>query len=373
VERYHFLLSKYISNSCSKQELNEFISWIKDSDNNQVLRNLITKDWSTFEFEDKSDSSSHEKFLELLDKVDYKEPVPLESSLHVEEKSAKSKNLKYTLLRIAVAFLLPVILGIGAYFIVNEINEPTTETVYNTITVPNGSKSKVVLSDSTIIWLNSGSTVTYPSEFNGMYREISLIGEGYFEVSENPNKPFIVKTSDIDIKVLGTKFNLKSYPEEGTIETTLLEGSVAICKSSKENQHKDIVLLKPNERATYIKKEKVIQQANLEVNETNINQNGPKTKKEQLVLSTFTEAEEFTSWKDERLVFRNINFEDICVKMERWYNVQINIHSDELKKYHYTGTLENENIVDAIKAFQITLPLTYNINHDVIDIWIKNK
>lgn len=373
MERHQFLLSKYISNSCSKQELNEFISWIKDCNNDQEIQSLITKDWSTFEFNAFSDTKTQDRFLDLMEKIECKESIIPESNLNIENKTSKNRNLKSILFRVAAVFVLPIILGIGTYVIVSNIYKTETETVLNTITVPNGSKSKIVLSDSTIIWLNSGSTITYPSEFNGKNREISLIGEGYFEVSKNPKKPFIVKTSDIDIKVLGTKFNLKSYPEEGTIETTLLEGSVAICKNIEENSNRNIVLLKPNERATYIKKENVIQQSNLEEKNADNNQVDQETKKEQLVLSTFTEADEFTSWKDEKLIFRNVNFEDICVKMERWYNVKINIHCNELKEYHYTGTLENENIVDAIKAFQITLPLTYKINHDIIDIWLKKN
>lgn len=373
MERYKLLFSKYLSNSCTKEELNEIINWIKDSDNDQQLKNLITKDWSSFDFHTTHDTVDHNKFIHLLNEIENEEQFRNKISYQKNKKLKKKKSLTYIFTRIAATFLLPVILGVSTFFLINKINESKRLPVLNTITVPNGSKTQIVLSDSTIIWLNSGSSITYPSVFTNKSREVRLIGEGYFEVTKNLKKPFIVKTSDIDIKVLGTKFNLKSYPEEGTIETTLLEGSVAICKNNKEYLNNQIVLLKPNERATYIKKSGRVIQGDVEGENQSEEINETEKRKEQLVLSTFSDAEEFTSWKDEKLVFRNENFEDICVKMERWYNVQINIHSEALKNYHYTGTLQNENIVDAIKAFQITLPLRYEINHDVIDVWLHYK
>ncbi len=376
MERYKLLFSKYINNTCTKDELNEFIDWIKDPENDQYLKNLITKDWGSFDFGPGPQAKEHEKFLGLLNQIEKEQTNDKEFTIYNDGKLKMKGPVINALLKIAAGVLLPVALGLGTYGLVNRFNNTRSHQVFNTVTAPNGSKTKIILSDSTRIWLNSGSTITYPALFTDKQREVHLTGEGYFEVAKDPAKPFIVKTSDIDIKVLGTKFNLKSYPEEGTIETTLLEGSVAICKGNEEiNNKKNVVLLKPNERATFIKKEGRIVQTNLD-DKTQPDKQAAKPapeRKEQLILSKFTDAEEFTSWKDEKLIFRNENFEEICIKMERWYNVKININNGKLKNYHYTGTLQNENIVEAIKAFQLTIPLRYEINHDIIDIWLQYK
>ena len=365
MERIKLLLSKYLNNSCNKAELNEFINWIKSPENEGELKNLIAKDWSTFQSHERYGEVSNNSFERLLEKID---------SEKINIRKLESKRLSKVLLRIAVSIILPIAIGIGSYYVIDAYKN-TTDIASNKITSPNGSKTQVLLSDGTSIWLNSGSTLEYPQTFKKKNREVELTGEGYFDVAKDPYKPFVVKTSDLNIKVLGTIFNVKSYPDDGIIETTLLEGSIAITKSNENPQTKNIVFLKPNERATFIKKEGKIIQTELiaripdETDSTIASQ----PRKEQMILSKTTDNEQYTSWKDGKLVFRNENFEKLCEMLERWYNVKINLHSEELKSYHYTGTLQNENIVDAIEAFKLTVPFRYEINRDIIEIWQTDK
>ncbi len=365
MERHKFLLTKYLNNRCTKAELNEFIGWIKTPENEKELKNLITKDWSSFQTDESYTESSDHNFEQLLKRIETDK-----GSFHKPE----SKRISRVFLRIAAAIILPVAMGIGSYYIISTF-ENSADTTLNKITAPNGSKTQVLLSDGTSIWLNSGSTLEYPQTFTKKYREVKLTGEGYFDVATNPDKPFIVKTSDLSIKALGTIFNVKSYPDEGTIETTLLEGSVAITKRDDDQGTNNIVVLKPNERATFIKKEGKILQTEfisripVETNTRDV----ARPRKEQMILSKIGDSEPYTSWKDGKLVFRNENFEVLCIMLERWYDVKININSEELKSYHYTGTLQNENIVDAIEAFKLTVPLCYEINQNIIDIWQTDK
>jgi ferric-dicitrate binding protein FerR (iron transport regulator) len=365
VERINLLLSKYLNNSCTKAELNEFIDWIKSPENEEELKNLIAKDWSTIQLHERYGEVSNRSFENLLKKIDTEKTTI---------RSLESKKLSKVLLRIAVSIILPVAIGLGSYYAINSI-ENSSNIASNKITAPKGSKTQVLLADGTSIWLNSGSTLEYPQTFKKKIREVKLTGEGYFDVAKNPDKPFVVKTSDLNIKVLGTIFNVKSYPEEGTIETTLLEGSVAISKLEDNLRTKNVVLLKPNERATFIKKEgKIIQSEVISRIPGDIKPKvASKPRKEQMFLSKINDSERYTSWKDERLTFRNENFEQLCIMLERWYNVKINIHSEELKTYHYTGTLQNENIVDAIETFKLTVPFRYEINQDIIEIWQTDK
>lgn len=374
MERYKLLFSKYLNNTCDKAELNEFISWIKSQENEKELKNLITKDWSAFQTNESYGEFSNSNFEKLLKEIDREKTLLDESELNSTPGVFHLKKYSKVFLRIAASILLPIAIGIGSYYTLNTL-EDTADITLNKITAPNGSKTQVLLSDGTSIWLNSGSTLEYPQAFAKKSREVKLIGEGYFDVAKNPDKPFIVKTSDLSIKVLGTIFNVKSYPDEGTIETTLLEGSVAISKKEDNPRTKNVVFLKPNERATFIKKDGKIIQSDLlskipdEAHSTDIS----KPRKEQMILSKFTDSEQYTSWKDEKLTFRNENFEKLCIMLERWYNVKININSEELKSYHYTGTLQNENIVDAIEAFKLTVPFRYEIHHDIIEIWQTKK
>jgi len=365
VERHKLLLSKYLNNSCNKAELDEFIGWIKMPENEKELKNLIAKDWSNFQPAEGYGEFSNNSLERLLEKIDTEK-----AKVH----KLGSNSFSKVFLRIAASIILPIAIGVGSYYAINTI-ENTSDIALNKITAPNGSKTQVLLADGTSIWLNSGSTLEYPQTFTKKRREVKLTGEGYFDVAKNPDKPFIVKTSDLSIKVLGTIFNVKSYPDEGTIETTLLEGSVAISKREDNPRTKNVIYLKPNERATYIKKEGKIVQAEL-ISRIPIDTN-PKVssqpRKEQMILSKISDSEQYTSWKDEKLVFRNENFEQLCILLERWYNVKININSEELKTYHYTGTLQNENIVDAIETFMLTVPFRYEINRDIIEIWQTNK
>lgn len=368
VKNYKALFFKYISNTCNKDELNEFIDWGKSPENADQLKKLIAKDWDRLSKEKLEEEASGKNFEELLHKIQEEE-----KKVEMEEKVHHSNRIKFgkIVLRIAANIAIPLAVGLWAYKFGSGDQKNLVPSM-NTISAPIGSKTKVALSDGSIIWLNSGSTLEYPSLFSEKNRTVKLTGEGYFEVSKNKKWPFIVKTSDIDIKVLGTKFNLKSYPNEGTIETMLIEGKVVISKPGEGKDNNNYVELKPKEKATFIKKKGRIIQGTIKGLPEPVVNHIPKQepeRKEQLLLSEIEDVEPYTAWKDEKLVFKNENFEEVCILMERWYNVKINLHAEELKNYHYTGTLKNENIIDAIKAFQITLSFQYEINHNVIDIW----
>lgn len=374
MEKYKEIFFKYLTDSCNKEELQDFINWVKNPVNENDVKNLIAKDWSEFDFNKNTLKASNKSFENLLQQIGYLNEEQPVITRRILTEPRKPLKIRRTIYRIATSILLPITLGIGSYILVNHVDK-SDKLTYNSITAPNGSKTMLKLSDGSVIWLNSGSTLKYPSIFAKDQREVFLSGEGYFEVAKNKSKPFIVKTSDLNIKVLGTKFNLKSYPDEGTIETTLIEGSVSISKANFENDPKNTILLNPNEKATYLKKEgRIIQPGSDKQNKAEeqiLSDDVPE--KEKIILASVSNSEQYSAWKDEKLIFRNENFERICILMERWYNVKINIHSNELKTYHYTGTLENENIIEAIKAFQLTLPFRYEIDHDIIDIWLTQK
>lgn len=370
MENYKDLLAKYLNNVCSQAELTKLISWMKNPDNEKKFHEFIENDWQSF----KIDPQINPKVLSFENIR-----LRISSSLQTASKIGKISNNTVTrnqqiirkILRIAASLFIPIAIGTVTYIILQRSAPRTNQIAIKKVTSPLGSKTQMELEDGTKIWLNAGSTIELSTSYNEKFREVTLTGEAFFDVAHEPKRPFIVKTTDLNIRVLGTEFNVKSYPDEGTIETTLLEGSVAISRIDQKPNTKKVIYLKPNERATFIRKQGTIIYSNIyqsfsEHDSITLNK---QSRNEKMILTKNIDTEEYVAWKDNKLIFRNESLESLCIKLERWYNVKINIHDEALKHYHYTGTLHKENITQVIEAFKLTMPLKYTINHDVIDIW----
>lgn len=166
----------------------------------------------------------------------------------------------------------------------------------NTLVIPYGSRSTITLADGTTVWLNAGSRLIYPSKFVDKTREVYLIGEAFFEVQENKNQPFVVKTNDVLVKVLGTKFNVTAYPEDFAVQTILAEGSVEIKNAGAGRGEKELTL-EPGYLAYFNKKTKQ-------------------------TITQKVNVDEYTSWISGLLSFTNTDFNRITKKLERYYNIQ---------------------------------------------------
>ncbi len=221
---------------------------------------------------------------------------------------------------------------------------------YNEIIVPVGEKSQIILSDGTHVWINSGSRFRYPLCFGRDSRDVSLEGEAYFDVSKG-EKTFTVNTHDARIQVLGTAFNVKSYPEDKKTQTTVIRGLVRVMSKEKGAEP---VLIGPEQMAI-IKDEpqKALKSGDIQglsvVDKVNTNA--------------------ITSWKDQLLIFADETFEDIAIKMERWYNIKVRIEDENLKKQRYTGKfVNNETVYQVLEAIEVTTPIRYSIQEDEITI-----
>ncbi|GAJ01847.1 unnamed protein product, partial [marine sediment metagenome] len=242
--------------------------------------------------------------------------------------------------------------------------------------VNKGQKSQIILTDGTKVWLNSETILKYPSEFNDMKREVFLEGEAFFEVQKKDIKiPFIVKTSEIDIKVLGTSFNVMAYSDEETIETTLVEGSVCIIRKNLKSAHAQEIFLKPNQKVTLLKKGSQVILSEIEtekptlIKSTKTIQPISPTEKEQIFISPKVDIELHTAWKNDRLIFQSETFENICYKLERWYDVKIHVQNEGLKKYRYTGKfIHKETINQVLEILNLTTPINYTFKQN--DLYI---
>lgn len=215
-------------------------------------------------------------------------------------------------------------------------------------------KQRLVLSDGTIVTLNSGTSFKYPLSFTGKNREVYLNGEAFFEVHKDREHPFIIHTNKMNVRVLGTAFNIKSYDNESRSETSLIHGSIEVTLNDRAA---DRIILKPHD--------KLIVENNLsEKIETNIPNSSDKlnapVKYTQYSVTNITYNPQIdnaaieTLWLKNKLVFNNDDFESIAADMERWYGIQIVFKHDELKKLRFTATFELETPTKALESLRVT-------------------
>ncbi|NEM98415.1 FecR family protein [Pontibacter burrus] len=236
-----------------------------------------------------------------------------------------------------------VALACAAVLLVFILRKPLTTpaaapTEWVTIYNPPGQRSTIQLTDGSTISLNANSTLTYPKSFRGETREVKLDGEAYFEIAENPQKPFIVRAHKLTTTVLGTKFNIKFKPDEEKIEVALVEGSIKVGVTDLKQE----IILKPNEQITYS------EAANT------------------LTTSSFI-AEDLVSWKDGILLFRDASFKEVSDKLFQNYGIVL-INKSPNENWSYSGRFHNENYLAVIKSICYAKRLSYTIQQDTVII-----
>ncbi|MFC0514344.1 FecR family protein [Mucilaginibacter angelicae] len=229
-------------------------------------------------------------------------------------------------------------------------------------------KSTIVLTDGTRITLNSQSSLKYPTSFTGKTREVYLSGEAFFDVHKDHEHPFIIHTEKMNIKVLGTAFNVKSYPNDTSSETTLIRGAIEV---TLDDRPSDRIILKPSEKL-------IVKKGSFSTVHKKENKLAPVTDSSagtQYVLTSFTRLHQDdsavleTSWTQNKLIFRDESFADLATRMERWYGVEIKFKNDGMKKYRFSGTYQKESITEALYALQHTENFHYKIKNSTIYIY----
>lgn len=220
----------------------------------------------------------------------------------------------------------------------------------NEVSTRYGSKSQVQLPDGSLVWLNAGSKITYGKEFGKKIREVTLSGEAFFDVVKDADHPFVIHASSIDIRVLGTAFNVKAYPEDEKTETSLIRGRIEVSIKSRPN---DKIILSPNEKLVVDNKSMRVQQDAAE------NDYEPLIAVNKLKINPVDSTVAETQWIENRLVFDNESLRELAVKMERWYGVDIEIADSAMMEKRFTGKLDNENIEQAMEALRYTSPFSF--------------
>ncbi len=218
---------------------------------------------------------------------------------------------------------------------------PQTGTLTNKLNVPNGRKFNLVLSDGTKVYLNSGSSITYPISFEkDTTRYVSLTGEAYFEVAHDKDRLFMVNTQEVDVRVYGTQFNISNYPEDENAEVALLQGSLSMAKSAASKEIQNELFLEPGYKGSFNKTEKDITR-----------------EKVNTAL--------YTSWMTGNLVLRNETFENIIRKLERHYNVTIINNNTKLSSERFNATIEtNQESIEQVFSY---FKKVYNIEYRIVE------
>lgn len=242
---------------------------------------------------------------------------------------------------------------------------------YTEIKSPLGSRSEIKLPDGTDVILNAGSTLKYRNDFNQNNRDIDLYGEGYFRVAKNPEIPLIVSAGYIDVTATGTEFNIKAYPEENTIEMTLIEGKVEIADSGVNSDNEEVIDLVPNQKAIFYKNGDEFKLEN--INKAIIKPEPIKPFLERVLISPKADVEKTIAWTKGKLIFRGENLENLCIDLQRKYNVKFIFNEEALKKYRFTGVLLDETLEQVLDVIKLTAPIDFSIEGKTVNLFTDVK
>ncbi len=260
--------------------------------------------------------------------------------------------------QIAAASIL-LILSVSGYFLLHKgasVSRPNSLVYFS----PIGKKLSIKLSDGTEVMLNGGSSLQVSNGFNKVERLVTLKGEGYFTVVHNDNVPFIVHTAHVSVKDLGTEFNIKAYPEDKTTEASLIKGSVEIIFNDKT---KAPVFLVPNKKL-------VFQNKNTLNSATKINTVIQPYAVKNIVANTITNTIVETDWAENKLTFSDDeSFDEVIIKMERWYGVKMKIINPEVKNNRFTATFDGQDIIQVLEALKLSGNFNYRKEGNVISIY----
>jgi transmembrane sensor len=220
-----------------------------------------------------------------------------------------------------------------------------------------GERKSFQLPDGSKVMLNAGSSLRIPAGFNRTGREIFLEGEAFFDVARDAARPFVIHTRLMDIKVLGTVFNIKAYPGDPLTETSLLTGSVEVLVKDGRNQK---FILHPHEKIVVPNNEKIASRPDPARAKTHADH----YKIEKLRFARRDSSLVEISWTESRLAFNDDSFEAIALQLERWYNVSIRFEDESLKQFRFTGVFDKKTIEQVLNALQLSRPFTYRIEED---------
>ncbi|MBE0679573.1 MAG: DUF4974 domain-containing protein [Bacteroidales bacterium] len=310
----------YLNGMAGHKDSEYVRSVFSTGEDNESLKHFIENDWNEFM---RNEPDTEAGLSPLLDNIHHQ--IRLN-----EFKGNKSfiRRLSVFYARAAAIILIPLLAGTGVLLhrgMVRDAGLPSVASIY----APPGSRVAFSLPDGTIGMLNSGSTLEYSLPFSGK-RDVTLSGEAWFEVKHDEKHAFSVKAGNLDLTVLGTAFNVSSYPDENYTEVVLERGSILVnC-----DHYADGMVMMPSERFVF--------------------QDGKASR-------SLTDPDKYSSWTEGNLVFRSDSMSEVARRIERWYNVNVELIDSELENYSFRATFEDDSLEEVLKFLSMTSPIRYEI------------
>lgn len=354
-DRIWTLLSRKLSGEASNTELEELDKLCIQFPNAEQRIKNITGWWMTPPDTDvdfmEATYLQHLERMKLQDvHIQHDDNYLNKSGDLMQSQKKTSKNLKRFFIGSA---MLAVLITVAMLVFNKKTAAKLNGKTYSEVKTPHGNRSKILLPDGSGVWLNSDSKITYPKVFDKESREVYLDGEAFFDVVKNPNSPFIINTDKIQIKVLGTRFNVKAYKNDRTTETSLIKGSVEVFLV---HDPKKKFLLKPNEKLVLQNSLKFAQAVKQSATTT---VSTAMVTMQPLTYMKGSGADVETSWTRNILSFEDEEFVEVAHKLERWYNVQIIFKSKKWEQQYLSGSFEMENLEQALQALSFTTGFKY--------------
>jgi transmembrane sensor len=337
------LLRKYINNCCTSEELSNVLTWFTESACTNEGKAILYKVWEELYDEDIDTTIN---FDLLLDKIHHKVNISESKKLIVKAGqdliNYKKREFLVTIITKAAAILLLPVMGFGLYMYINYQSVRNTlnsaKLSYNEVVSSVDAITKVSLPDGSYVWLNHSSSLKYPAKFQGDSRTVELTGEGYFEVVHDSKIPFVVKMKEIQIVAHGTTFNILAYPDEDRIETSLINGNVEMQMPKPGGKSVTVLKMKPTDITIYDKG----------TNE---------------FTTHTTKDDRHFAWKEGKLVFKKESMEEVVKKLNRWFNVDIQVNDTDLFEFTYTATFSNETLYEVMELLTLVSPVDYTISN----------
>ena len=251
----------------------------------------------------------------------------VQNRIQKEQSSGRILNL---IMRVAAILFIPLLLASTWLFYKQFDQQSPVKFAMQEITSPPGIRSQVVLPDGSKVWLNAESTIKFNVPFSKESRDVDLLGEAFFDVTKNPDQPFVVQSGNIKVKVLGTRFNCKAFAEDQQIEVILEEGRIVLNSQTTSGSKEEI--LNPGDRAV-IERES----GSTTISNENINK--------------------YIAWHTGKLVFDNTPMNEVAQLLERWYGVEVTVQDQEIMNYRFTTTFENESLFQVIELLGLSSPI----------------